>query len=415
MKRCHLQVLASFTVFASAAAYSSEFYLHAGDTVVFLGDSITEGGAYTTTVEDYVVTRFPEMRVRFVNSGVGRDTIRGGLAGSIDERLIRDVAPFHPNVVSMMFGMNDAHFHPYDQTGYDTYLAGYQTAMTTLRKLAPDTRITVIRPSPYDDVTRPALWGSGYNDVLVRYGEGLSSIAKDSRAEVVDLNGPVVKDLRRLTEIDPENARRLIPDRIHPVAAGGLLFAKALLKAWYAKAVVSSVSIHVGSHPTWVSNDAQVRNLQSERGLSWESLDRTLPMPLPDDDLTKFVVEHTDILESLSEQRLVVSGLPSQRYRLSIDNQVIAVFDADALAQGINLAAYPTPMTAQAADVHRLTLAHNAIRATRWRRVQMLKTTEHSDQLKSALDALDLAEDQVIALQLSAALPVWHRFELAPL
>ena len=40
----------------------AEFVFHDGDTVVFLGDSITEARSYTKTVELYTLMRFPDRR-----------------------------------------------------------------------------------------------------------------------------------------------------------------------------------------------------------------------------------------------------------------------------------------------------------------------------------------------------------------
>ena len=45
---------------AGVAHAQGGFALREGDRVVFYGDSITDQRLYTTFVEDYVVTRFPE-------------------------------------------------------------------------------------------------------------------------------------------------------------------------------------------------------------------------------------------------------------------------------------------------------------------------------------------------------------------
>ena len=44
--------------------------LQNGDTLVFLGDSITHQVLYTQYVEDYYYTRYPNRRIRFHNAGV---------------------------------------------------------------------------------------------------------------------------------------------------------------------------------------------------------------------------------------------------------------------------------------------------------------------------------------------------------
>jgi len=51
-----------------------------GDTVVFLGDSITHQCLYTQYVEDYFYTRFPGKRIHFHNAGVGGDRAANALA-----------------------------------------------------------------------------------------------------------------------------------------------------------------------------------------------------------------------------------------------------------------------------------------------------------------------------------------------
>jgi hypothetical protein len=59
----------------------------------------------------------------------------------------------------------------------------------------------------------------------------------------------------------------------------------------------------------------------------------------------------TDIQEALNQEPLRVTGLAPGQYKLSIDDDVIGTFAASALAAGINLADYPTPMLHQAQRV----------------------------------------------------------------
>src|ERR1700722_20968322 len=71
-----------------------EFALKDGDTVVFYGDSITERRIYSSFSEACVLTRFPKLNVRFVNSGWDGDTTDGGAGGSLQVRLQRDVISY---------------------------------------------------------------------------------------------------------------------------------------------------------------------------------------------------------------------------------------------------------------------------------------------------------------------------------
>src|SRR5262245_37814949 len=63
----------------AAPAGAADFALRDGDTVVFLGDSITAARTYGKIVENYTLLRFPERKVRFANAGWGGDTAAGGL------------------------------------------------------------------------------------------------------------------------------------------------------------------------------------------------------------------------------------------------------------------------------------------------------------------------------------------------
>jgi lysophospholipase L1-like esterase len=83
------------------------FALRDGDRVLFYGDSITEQRLYTTFVEEYVTTRFPRLRIRFIPAGWAGDRVSGGAGGCVDERLRRDVIAEKPTVVTIMLGMND--------------------------------------------------------------------------------------------------------------------------------------------------------------------------------------------------------------------------------------------------------------------------------------------------------------------
>ncbi|MCL4401945.1 MAG: SGNH/GDSL hydrolase family protein, partial [Acidobacteria bacterium] len=141
--------------FCASALAQPAFHLKAGDRVVFYGDSITDQRLYTTFVETYVVTRFPAMPVDFVHSGWGGDRVSGGIGGPIDLRLNRDVLPYKPTVITIMLGMNDGSYRPFDQGIFDQYANGYRGIVQNLKKALPEARITVIQPSPFDDVTRP--------------------------------------------------------------------------------------------------------------------------------------------------------------------------------------------------------------------------------------------------------------------
>jgi len=398
-----------------SAAPPAGFYLHDGDRVVFYGDSITDQRLYTTFVETYVMTRFPQMKVSFVHSGVGGDRVTGGGAGAIDVRLPRDVVAYKPSVMTIMLGMNDASYRAFDEKIFDTYAAGYRHIIQSVKEALPGIRITVIQPSPYDDVTRPPTFEGGYNKVLVRYGEFVKELGRDEKLTVADLNGPMVAALEKANKLDAETAKKLIPDRVHPAPGGHLLMAEALLKAWQAPPVVTAVEIDAAEPAVTSATNTQVIDLAVGERVLWTQVDEALPMPIDTkDDVVALALRASDFVDAMDQEPLKVTGLTAARYTLKIDDAVVGTFTKEEWAKGVNLATLATPMAKQAAAVHDLTLRHNVIHFARWRLVEVNLQTVMVDpaHVRAAVEALDALDADVIAQQRAAAQPKSHRYEL---
>jgi lysophospholipase L1-like esterase len=395
------------------------FYLKDGDRVVFYGDSITDQRLYTTFVETFVVTRFPTWKVDFVHSGWGGDRVTGSGGGSIDTRLSRDVVAYKPSVVTIMLGMNDASYRAFDPKIFNTYSNGYRHIMDFLRRDLRDVRLTLIKPSPYDDITRPPNFEGGYNAVLVRYGDFVEGLAKENHAAVADLNGPVVEATKKAFATDPELAKKLNSDRIHPGPGGQLLMAAALLDAWNAPALVSSVEIDASSGaPATVkeAKGARVEALVSGNdSLNWTETDESLPFPIDlKDPAVKLAVASSNVIQELNQQILKVKGLTIPEYTLKIDGKEVGRFRKEALAEGINLAVFETPMVAQARQVHKDTLGHNNVHFERWRTVQVPYAKDSLAGYAKSIESLDEFEAAIIARQREGARPKAHKYELTP-
>ena len=396
----------------AAALWCQPFYLHNGDRVVFYGDSITDQRLYTTFVETYVVTRFPEMNVTFVHSGWGGDRVSGGGGGPIDLRLKRDVLPYKPTVVTIMLGMNDGGYKAYDQATFETFSKGYEHIIETLKTADPAVRITLIKPSPFDDVTQPPKFEGGYNAVLVRYGDYLHELAAKDHLDFADLNTPVTAELKKAMELDAANAPKLIPDRVHPGPAGHLLMAEALLNAWHAPGLVSSVEIDAAAGRLTKAENTRVTNVKK---LFWTEQDAALPLPIDyKDNLVSLAAKASGIADSLDREMLKVTGLDPGRYALKIDGEEVAAFDAGELARGVNLAHYATPMMKQALAVHQLTLQRANAHNVRWRNIQVPYQDVKSDEKDAIMASLDKFDQELAGKQHAAAKPALHNYELSP-
>ncbi len=403
-----------------AAAQGRPFYLHKDDRVVFYGDSITEQGRYGAFIESYVATRFPDLNVRFINSGWAGDWVVGGGGGKVDQRLARDVIAEKATVATFMLGMNDAAYQDYDAAFFDVYAKGYQHLLDTLARALPNLQITLLEPSPFDDVTRApqyALHDGGYNKVIVRYGEFVRELARQRHVDVVDMNSPLVAVLEKARLSDPVLAEKIIPDRIHPSAAGGLVMADAILRAWHAPAVVADLEIEVTASHVRARRleNAEVTELRLKPTLSWTQLDRSLPMPFdPKDEAIGLVLRSSKIVESLDQEVLMVAGLPETKYSLKIDGEEVGVWTREELAHGVNLALRDTPMLKQALGVYAYAGRLRALRMAQWQGVQVALQDENSPHVGDAVVALKALESELIEQEKSAAVTRAHHYELVP-
>lgn len=401
---------------ATSAAVSDpqKFYLHDADRVVFYGDSITQQGQYTSYIEDYVATRYPSWNIAFINSGWSGDWVEGGGGGKADLRVRRDILDHHPTVVTFLLGMNDGGYQPYDPAFFDVFSKGYREILSQIESISPVPRITLLEPSPYDDVTRKAQFPD-YNAVMIRYGKFVAELAHEQGQFAVDFNLPTVTLLKQAAQLEPEQARKLIPDQIHPSAAVGLFLAMLLAKAWDGAAVVSDVELDSANSKVTKSEHAHVTNIKNEAAPAWTELDEALPMPIDlDDPLTALVLRSSEIVQEMDQQRLRVAGLARERYLLKIDGRSAGSWTSHDLAQGINLALFHTPMQQQALAVHALTRRILAVRLARWQGVQVGLEDEHAPEVSHSLESLDKLQSDLVNERHALAQPKPHQFELVP-
>jgi lysophospholipase L1-like esterase len=397
------------------AAVSQDFALHDGDTVVFYGDSITAQRLYTKFVEDFVLTRYPAMHVRFVNAGVGGDTVYGGYAGTTAERVKRDVEPYHPSMITVMLGMNDGGYVPFDAKIDAAFRTGYQSLIDALRKAAPNAALTLIRPSPYDEVTHGTDF-PGYSATIAHNAQDVSdeaaqlqSTMKD-RLLLADFYQPVVDALDRGNRQSTELAPFIIPDRIHPGDAGHWIMAAELLSAWHVNPLVGRVFLNAEKASITSAENTKVESLRgTSEGLQWIQTDQSLPLPLdPGEPMTKFLLGISDIAR-LDQQIVRVDSLQPGNYELEIDGKAVGIFSQDELGHGVNIALYPTPMLSQARDIE----WHEQRRATLdlARFILSAETTSTSGS-QGAAETLEHGEAELAANIRTSLVLRPHTFEL---
>lgn len=371
----------------------SAFFLHDGDTVVFYGDSITEQQHYGRDIETYVLTRYPSWHVKFINSGWTSDQVTGGKGGTVQTRLRRDVLPYHPNVVTILLGMNDGEYTHFKQSSYDAYAEGLLYLVNRLKQQIPGVRLTLLSPTFYDENAPGSRHFHGYNDVMLKFRDYVKTLGGQEGILAVDLNAPMAEATRRGRKRDPRFT--LVPDGIHPNEAGQVIIAATLLKAW-----------HASADPTKIKLDP----------VAPVTATTPLPWPLPEKARSAFAV--SPLPGTMDIFQAQASNLKAADYDLLVDGRMVATVRREELAQGLDLTQLPAlPQNVQAAQVRNL--VQN--RLDTWRhlwndgpKAVAHKSDAPSDAEVDALTALNHWLDDRRDEAHDAAQPQTHTYTLRP-
>jgi len=413
---------------ACATADESAFFIKDNDRVVFLGDSITEQKLYTTYIEAYTLTRFPEYTLTFRNSGWGGDTawlrkrfptdekalfaatgeiLDKMVTEAVGKGLARDVLPLKPTVVTIKFGMNDHAYQPFRPDIFNAYKRSQEELVRTLKKSGA--RVALLTPQPIEDLKQDPK-ADPRNVSLRQFSDGLQAIAAAEGAAYVDQFAPYMEIICRRSEGQSKTIGE--GDAVHPGPCGHTVMAWAILKALNAPALVSSATIDPTAR--WynrrkkaVTENCTLSGITYQDGsLAFDRLDHALPMPV--DKRALNALNLTNITCDLNCYALIVKGLPDGAYELLIDGKAVTQSASQEGELGINLALTATPASEQADKLLALVFQKNNLFFNRWRNVQ-LKNAEDPKLAQLDQEIADF-EQQINALRK----PVVHHFEIKP-
>ena len=352
-------LLGSFSLQAQHIAPFKE-----NDRVVFLGNSITDGGHYHSYIWLYYMTRFPAMQFSILNAGIGGDRVI-----EMNKRLAADVLSKRPTVLITTFGMNDSGYFEYndpepekfaDVKVNETYQA-YKEMEKRYQEL-DGTRIVLLGSSPYDETALIKDNNSlkNKNKAMQRIVDFQKKSAKENHWEFLDFNRP-------MTQLNKENQKKdpaftlCGNDRVHPDNDGHMVMAYMFLKAQgFAGDKVAQVNIDAANLKVNTSENCTIHDLEkSNTGISFNYLAKALPYPL--DTLArgwgskKSQFDATQVvpfMQEMNQELLLVKGLDKGKYNVLIDDQLIGFWSSQELEAGLNLAELTnTPQYQQALRV----------------------------------------------------------------
>ena len=203
-----------------------------GSKIVCIGDSITDferarplgeglfggiGKSYVGIVDGLLRATDPSLHLRFINMGIGGNTVR-----DLDARWQTDVLDLKPDYVTVLIGINDVwrQFDTPEITEGHVYPQEYRETLSRLVKETLPTVKGMVLMSPY-------MMEPNRNDPMRarmdEYGAMVKEIAEENHLPCIDLQAAFDEYFQ---EYHPASINW---DRIHPNVAGHCVIARALL------------------------------------------------------------------------------------------------------------------------------------------------------------------------------------------
>ncbi len=395
-------LLAAFAAAAPlAAAESNDFFFKKGDRIVFLGDSITEQYQYSTDVELYLTTRFPEWNLTFINAGISGDTATGGA-----NRFATHVLAEKPTAVTIDFGMNDGGYGAFDKKRADQFLEKTDAMLKAAKEAG--VRVALISPNAVEVRNKPGQ--ATYLETQKEFYGPLKDLAEKYQIPFVDQYA-ITRTVLEKAATD-KTAMKPFPDAVHTAPAGALLLGHTILVGLKAPAVVSDLEIDAAAKKVSKATRCKADNVESSPdGIAFERTDEAIPLPVSKD--WRPMLPYVDDLKDLNYYGLKVSGLKDGKYALSIDGKEAGTYASTDLAAGVNLGNLETgPLYDQGTAVFKAINEKNDLVHHRFRDVVMKPAAvgeeAKRDDLKRRMDEIDSKQAAIYKL----AQPKAHKFEL---
>ena len=231
----------------ASSALAGDFIIRNNDRVVFLGDSITEQKLYSTYIEAYTLTRHPDWKLTFRNTGWGGDTSwlrqrtrtdenalfkaepaeqQKMVENAVKQGLERDVLPLKPTVVTIDFAMNDHAYQPFREDIFRAYVRSENQLTTVLKDSGA--RVALLTTQPIEE-KRADPDKDVRNQSLRKFSDGLKEVASKQGGVFADQFDPYMAIMMHERAANPTTTIGG-GDAVHPGPAGHTIMAWAVLK-----------------------------------------------------------------------------------------------------------------------------------------------------------------------------------------
>lgn len=206
--------------FLLATGLRAEIAVKDGQTVAFLGDSITQAGWQSSNGYVRLIV------AGLSNNGVQIKPVPAGISGHKSDqmlgRLQRDVLARKPDWMTLSCGVNDV-WHGEKGIPLDRYKTNITAIVGQCEQAG--VRVMLLTSTPIGENLANA-----NNQKLAAYNDFLRSLAKEKKLPLADLNGDFAAQLKDRPADAKGNS--LTSDGVHMNASGNKLMARGVLRAF---------------------------------------------------------------------------------------------------------------------------------------------------------------------------------------
>jgi lysophospholipase L1-like esterase len=410
MRQATLSLLVA--VILAPAARADDFALRDGDTVAFLGDSITAARVYGKVIENYTLLRFPDRKVKFINVGIGGDTAAGGR-----KRLERDVFANKVTVLTVAYGVNDIGW------GLKADAEHKQLYLDSIRGILEVCKARGVRVFICSAAVTAEDPDKAENGFLQKMCDEGMALSRSLGGGAIDVQRAMRAIQRKVLAANQQSADKSkhatlhATDGIHLNDLGQLAMAFAILKGLGAPADVSTAELDARGPKLIAARGCTVTDVSTKDGaLDFTRLDSGLPFNYG--IFYGLNYRYVPVPAELNRYLLKVDGLPDGKYEVLADGRSAGTFTAAQLAAGANVASTTSdpwqpggPWNAQANLLKSLTDARHEVATAKVHAPVLLPAIPVGGQLAGQADDID---ERIVAMQRTVAKPWPYRFVIKP-
>lgn len=210
----------------------SEAFLQDDQTVLFIGDSITDcgrraaerplGSGYVRLFTEMATARWPERRISYINKGIGGNRIT-----DLKNRWHDDVLYHRPDRLSIKIGINDLHsvLRNADDAVTPEIFAEIYDELLTLTQKELECPVVLLTPFYISTDRDGNSFRSEVLDLLPSYIDTVEQMADRYDTLLVNLHEIFQEQL------EYRDADTFCPEPVHPNHTGHMVMAQALMDA----------------------------------------------------------------------------------------------------------------------------------------------------------------------------------------